>query len=71
MLRIAQYAKFIAALVGAILTSVASVLPVVPQWVTITLAIASAVAVFVIPNEITDSQAEAVGKHVRENGLDG
>lgn len=58
MSNIAQYAKTIAALIGAILTSVSAVLPVVPLWVTIVLAVASAVAVFAIPNAPTDRQKQ-------------
>lgn len=69
--RVAQYAKFIAALIGAVLTSVSAVLPEVPLWLTISLAVASAVAVFAVPNSLTESQLVAVGKHVRENGIDG
>ena len=63
---ILQYAKTIAALIGAILTSVSASLPEVPLWVTITLAVASAVAVFVVPNEVTEKQREEVAKHALE-----
>ena len=66
MTNILQYAKTIAALLGAILTSVSASLPEVPLWVTITLAIASAVAVFVVPNEVTEKQREELAKHALE-----
>lgn len=72
MYQIAQYAKTIAALVGAVLTSVSAALPEVPLWLTITLAVATAVAVFVFPNAPTDQQREEVVKElVAEDVLDG
>lgn len=61
---ILQYTKTLAALIGAVLTSVSAVLPVVPVWVTIVLAVASAVAVFAFPNAVTEQQKEDVAKEL-------
>lgn len=55
-----QYAKTIAALIGAVLTSVSAALPEVPLWLTVTLAVVTAVAVFVVPNAPTPEQKERV-----------
>jgi hypothetical protein len=63
MTNILQYAKTIAALLGAILTSVSASIPETPLWVTIALAIASAVAVFAVPNAVTPAQRDEVSKH--------
>lgn len=60
MNKIFQYAKTIAALIGAILTSVSAVIPDAPLWLTVALAIATAVSVFVVPNEVTDTQRKEV-----------
>ena len=60
MNNIFQYAKTIAALFFAVLTSVSASLPEVPLWVTIALAITGAVSVFVVPNAPTNLQREEV-----------
>lgn len=72
-MKYAQYVKTYAALIGAILTSVSAVLPESPLWLTITLAIASAVAVFAFPNEITDAQRAEVEREIalRNTSSDG
>jgi len=58
MKNILQYAKTIAALVGAVFTSVAATIPDAPLWVTITIAVATAIAVFAIPNQSTSEHVE-------------
>ena len=61
MLKALEYAKAIAALLGAILTSVIVVLPEVPMWLAIVSAIVTAVAVYAVPNA-----DPAQGEHVAE-----
>lgn len=63
MYKILQYAKAIAALIGAVLTSVIVILPEVPLWLAIVSAVVTAVAVYAIPNASLD---DAPGKHVAE-----
>lgn len=63
-----QYAKTIAALIGAVLTSVSAVLPVVPLWLTVVLAVATAIAVFVVPNAATPEQKQRVLNEAFVNG---
>lgn len=64
MQQIMQYAKTIAALLGAILTSVIAVIPDAPIWLTIALAVSTAVAVFVVPNAPTPKQVEAIRANI-------
>lgn len=53
-----QYAKAIAGLIGAVLTSVAAAIPDAPLWLVVALSVASAIAVYAVPNAITDQQAK-------------
>lgn len=62
MTKILEYAKGIAALVGAVLTSVIVVLPEVPLWLAVVSSIVTAVAVYAIPN----AQPDVQGEHVAE-----
>lgn len=65
MKQILAYAKAIAALLGAVLTSVIVILPEVPLWLAIVSAVVTAVAVYVVPNaslEVDDTP----GEHVAE-----
>ena len=57
-----KYAKAIAALIGAVLTSVIVTLPEVPLWLAVVSSIVTAVAVYAIPNASADAQ----GEHVAE-----
>lgn len=58
--KIKQYAKFIAALLGAIAVSFAGLIPdEASPWVQAVIALATAVSVLAIPNQITDEQYEA------------
>ncbi len=53
MSKLSPYAKFVVALVGAALTAAQATLPLTPTqhaWVTIGLAVVSAVAVYTVPN---------------------
>lgn len=59
-----KYAKTIAALVGAVLTSVIVTLPEVPVWLAVVSSIVTAIAVYVIPNATGDSGD--AGEHVAE-----
>lgn len=45
------YAKALAALLGAVLTSVMVVLPEVPLWLVVVTTVATAVAVYTVPNK--------------------
>lgn len=63
MYKILEYAKSIAALLGAVLTSIIVILPEVPLWLAIVSAVVTAVAVYAIPNA---SPADAQGEHVAE-----
>lgn len=60
-MKILEYAKSIAALLGAVLTSVIVVLPEVPLWLAIASAAITAVAVYAVPNADPEE-----GKHVAE-----
>lgn len=62
MREILTYAKSIAALLGAVLTSVIVILPEVPLWLAIVSAVVTAVAVYAIPN----ASGDAGGEHVAE-----
>ena len=62
MYKILEYAKSIAALLGAVLTSIIVILPEVPLWLAIVSAVVTAVAVYAIPNASPDAQ----GEHVAE-----
>jgi len=62
MSKIAQYAKFIAALIGAFVTAFSTLIPTSwSPWATAAAAFLTAVAVILVPNSITDSQAAAIG----------
>lgn len=63
---ILQYSKSIAGLVGFVLTSVAAALPDVPLWLVITIAAATAVSVWAVPNTITDGQLDAIEEAIAE-----
>jgi len=69
MENILQYAKTIAAFLGAVLTSVSAVIPDAPLWLTITLAVLSAVAVFAIPNAPTKMQKKEVIEEAIANSV--
>lgn len=60
-----EYAKAIAALLGAVLTSVIVTLPEVPLWLAIVSAAVTAVAVYVVPNAVPED--DTTGKHVLED----
>jgi hypothetical protein len=64
IIEVLRYAKFIAAAVGGILTSVIVTLPVVPDWLAIVSAVVTAVAVLAIPN-LTGAD-DSPGEHVAE-----
>ena len=60
--KIKQYAKFIAALLGAVAVSFAGLIP--PEfapWVQAVIALATALSVLAIPNQLTPEQ---VAKHL-------
>lgn len=59
---ILQHLKTVAALIGAVLTSVMAILPEAPLWLKITTAVVSAIAVYALPNQLTDAQ-RAVAVH--------
>jgi len=62
MSKIAQYAKFIAALIGAFITAFSTLIPASwSPWATAAAAFLTAVAVILVPNAITDAQANAIG----------
>lgn len=59
--KIQQYAKFIVAVVGAALTSFSQFLPVeYVDWITAGLAFLTAVSVLVVPNAVTERQADGL-----------
>jgi len=62
MSKIAQYAKFIAALIGAFVTAFSTLIPATwSPWATAAAAFLTAVAVILVPNTITDAQAKSIG----------
>lgn len=65
MSTIQQYAKFIAALIGAAATAFAGLLPEdIAPWVQATVAFLTAFSVLVIPNALTETQKQELnGKH--------
>lgn len=65
--KIKQYAKFLAALIGAVATSFAGLLP--PEWapwIQAAIALLTAISVLAIPNQITDSQVRSNAKHLED-----
>lgn len=55
MEKLKKYAKFIAALIGAVVTSFAGLIPdELGQWLTAFAALATAIAVYGIPNKTTE-----------------
>lgn len=64
MRKILESAKAIAALVGAILTSVIMTLPDVPLWLAVVSSVVTAIAVYVIPN--AEKAVEDSGDHAAE-----
>jgi uncharacterized membrane protein len=69
--KIAQYAKFFAALLGAFITTFAGLLPPeVSPWAQAVSAFLTAVAVILVPNALTEKQKEEdVPEYVAENGI--
>jgi len=62
MSKIAQYAKFVAALIGAFVTAFSTLIPASwSPWATAVAAFLTAVAVILVPNSITDAQAKTLG----------
>ena len=58
--KIQEYAKFVAALLGAVAVSFAGLIPSeFAPWLQAVIALAAAVSVLVIPNRVTDEQANA------------
>lgn len=69
--KIAQYAKFIAALIGAFVVSFAGLLPPeIAPWAQAVAAFLTAAAVILVPNALTEKQIEEdVPEFVAENGI--
>ena len=67
--KIKQYAKFLAALISAIAVSFAGLLPAEwSPWVQAAIALLGAISVLTIPNALTETQLENIGKHAIESG---
>jgi len=52
--KIAQYAKFIAAVIGALVTAGTESFGTLPAWVSFVAASVTAAAVYVVPNSVPD-----------------
>ena len=52
--KIAQYAKFIAAVIGALATAGTDSFGTLPAWVSFVAASVTAIAVYVVPNSVPD-----------------
>jgi len=52
--KIAQYAKFIAAVIGALVTAGTDTFGALPAWVSFLAASVTAIAVYVVPNSVPD-----------------
>lgn len=63
--KIAQYAKFIAALIGAALTSFSLLIPAEwAPWLTAAASFLTAIAVILVPNKITQRQESNIVSNV-------
>lgn len=59
---ILTYSKGIAAIIGTILTAAAAVLPEVPLWLKIAIAVVTAIGVIAIPNVPSQATKDAIIK---------
>jgi uncharacterized membrane protein YadS len=64
--KVQQYAKFIVALIGAVVTSGVNLIPEeYSQWLTVVVAVLTAVAVYAVPNKpAVVAPVDVAGDHV-------
>lgn len=67
--KIKQYAKFVAAILGAIAVSFAGLIPDGwAPWIQAVIALATAISVLAIPNALTDDQVISQARHLEDPG---